>query len=133
MAASSRSCLPVSRRSQLVFGVILVISLAHSFVSFITNSFEIMLALKRSTWVLFFIFLSRFCLGLYRFTAICFASWFLQSEVMVGKLLLNFTFCKILNFKLQSSKTFSYLRQLNSNFSKSSWQLHFSVSISRYE
>lgn len=63
------------------FGVILLVSLAHSFVSLITDSFEISMAVRTSNWFLVFIFVSRVSINLLRFSTVCFGCWFLESEV----------------------------------------------------
>lgn len=63
------------------FGTILLVASVYSFLAFITNSFEVALAFKRSNWALVFTFLCRFCLNFYRFATICIISWFMESEV----------------------------------------------------
>lgn len=68
---------------QSFFGVVLLVALIHSFVSLITDSFEITMALKKSDHVLIFVFLVRFFLNLLRFGVVCFVSWYLESEVYI--------------------------------------------------
>lgn len=61
------------------FGVILLLSVTHSFVNFIVNTFEI--TNQRFNFQMGLIFLGRFSLNILRFSTICYGCSLVESEV----------------------------------------------------
>lgn len=63
------------------FGLILVFAFAHSFVSLITDSFEIAMSLVTARWGVMRVFVCRFGINMTRFSVICYACSLMESEV----------------------------------------------------
>lgn len=64
-----------------LFGIILLISLTHGFISLISDSFEITLAYHEGFQSTQLMFLVRLFINLLRLSFICFGSHFLELEV----------------------------------------------------